>query len=220
MTTVAIIQARMTSARFPGKPMYMLAGRPMVSHVIDSARASCVDQTVVATSVGRGDDRLCDYLDCMGVPFFRGSLNHPLDRMYDCAYEHSADTVVRITGDCPLVDYRLITQCVQLFGDAGVDYLGVTNSPDGTDVEVFTYDALQQAFEKAPRHQREHTTTWIRKTMSCISTESDPAYADIHYSVDTPDQLALCERLIAACGERAPWQSHVTAYRNLHVHSP
>lgn len=218
MKTVAIIQARMTSARFPGKHMAPLAGRPMIAHVVDGATAEGVDQVVVATSVNRSDDPLCDYCHAQGITFFRGSLNHPLDRMYHCAYEHNADAIVRVTGDCPLVDHRRVTACVRNFqADSGLDYLGVSNSPDGTDVEVFTFDALKQAFEKAPPHQREHTTTWIRQHLVCSEHDADPAYADVHYSVDTYVQLEICEQLIARCGERARWQDHVAAYRDLHV---
>ncbi len=216
MKVVAIIQARMASSRFPGKHLAPLNGKPMICHVVDRVWAPGVDEVVVATTVDRSDNPLVEYLASQHINCFRGAADHPLERMHRCAKENAADVIVRVTGDCPLVDFRKIAELVYHFCDSDKwAYLGVTNSPDGNDVEVFSEHALVQGYLNSERGEIEHTTTWIRKHMLCQSTEGAPQYADVHYSVNTVDDLKTCELLIQRCGEGAKWTDYVDAYREL-----
>jgi spore coat polysaccharide biosynthesis protein SpsF len=214
VTTVAVIQARLQSSRFPGKHLAPLAGKPMILHVIRACqRAQRVDKVIVAMSDHMTCDPLYQYIkNHTQVGFYRGSLSNPLERTYEAARGAEATTVVRITADCPLVDYRLIDQVV---GFLDGNYNGLTNSPDGTDVEAFTFNVLEFAQMQATTAEREHTTTFIRKLAGSRSVESHPDYADVHYSVNTVEDLHLCERLYAMCGEGARWQDHVDAYRKI-----
>lgn len=229
MTTVAIIQARMSSSRFPGKHLAPLAGKPMIDHVVSAVERTGT-QFVIATSNDRSDDPLAAYCESRAWDCFRGSLNNPLERTHFAAERTNASVVTRLTGDCPLIDWRLINHLQGKFfdyvwtlrtvhkEDCGMtEYFGQTNSPDGTDVEVFTASALRRAHQSARKSECEHTTTWIRKNLKCESVESDPQYADVHYSVNTLDDLRLCERLLAECGEGAHWEEHVEAYRRIHA---
>lgn len=215
MNVVAIIQARMLSSRFPGKHLSPLHGKPMIRHVVSRCEVPGVNRVIVATSDDITDDPLNEYLISEGITVFRGSLSNPLSRMYCCAARHSADWILRVTGDCPLVDSRTIEEFVGKIDSQPVCYYGRRNSPDGNDVEIFDMAALRLAFHNAGLNKTEHTTTWIQENMECESVNADPAFADIHYSVNTIEDLRTCELLIARCGEGARWQDYCAAYREL-----
>jgi spore coat polysaccharide biosynthesis protein SpsF len=205
----------MASNRFPGKALAPLAGKPMIAHVIERVKYTGVDVIVVATSDQLADDSLANYLHGYeDVKVFRGSHGNPLERMYRAAYENGAEIALRITADCPLIDSRSIIFALGSFS-LELDYYGKTNSPDGDDVEVFSMRALRAAYMNASLGEVEHTTTWIRRNMKCDSTESDPEWADVHYSVNTLDDLKTCELLLKRCGEGARWQDYCAAYREL-----
>ena len=103
MNKIAIIQARMSSSRLPGKVMMSIAGRPMLEQVIARAiKARTIDAIVVATTTDPSDDVLENYCIARGVPCFRGSLQDVLDRFYRTAVQFNADVIVRLTADCPL----------------------------------------------------------------------------------------------------------------------
>ncbi len=213
MNVVAIVQARMASSRFPGKVLAPMAGVPMIVRVVN--RCGGRVKTVVATTTDVCDDALAGFLEGVDVKFYRGSSANPLERMYHAAQAHDADVIVRVTGDCPLVDSRTIETLVQDFRGADLDYLGRTNSPDGNDVQVFSFNALRESYFNASPKQVEHSLTWMRENMRCDSVEGDPRYADVRYSVDTVEDLKTCELLIAKAGEGARWQDYVDAYREL-----
>src|SRR6516165_2666209 len=112
MPTVAIIQARLGSSRLPGKVLADVAGRPMLARVVErTRRANRVDRVIVATSTSPGDDPLARF----------GDENDVLDRFYRAAREHGADTVVRITADCPLIDSAVIDRVVDEYRNQDVD---------------------------------------------------------------------------------------------------
>ncbi len=217
MKTVAIIQARMSSSRFPGKHLAPLAGKPMILHVIRAClKAHKIDHVVVAMSDQMSDDPLYQYVKHHApVSFYRGSLSNPLERTYEAARQLQAEVVVRITADCPLVDYRVIDRVVAALGDRDFRYFGVTNSPDGTDAEAFTFEALESAQNGASTAEREHTTTCIRKVNANAGDHDDQRFSDVHYSVNTVCDLQLCEAMLLMCGEGARWQDHVEAYRKI-----
>jgi spore coat polysaccharide biosynthesis protein SpsF len=190
----------------------------MILHAIRACnKAETVDKVVVATSDHPSDDPLYEYLRGVyteGCAWYRGSLTNVLERTYEAAKQEGASHVVRITADCPLVDYRNIDRIHDAYRQNGV-YYGFTNSPDGNDVEVFSMEVLGKALLYASTDEREHTTTFIRKQQFAKSNESDPKYSDVHYSVNTVEDLKLCEQILAITGEGARWQDHVEAYRKI-----
>ncbi len=237
MTTV-VIQARMNSSRFPGKVLAPLCGKPVIQHVIDPVRDHGDYKIVVATTGHPTDDALADYLEkreVVSVFRYKGSASNVLARFYHAA-KGGDGSIFRLTADCPLLDGRLLKQIMEKARGYGHDmgtriyrdgklsdtfpvYHGLTNSPDGTDVELFTLYALEQSFINAAPNQVEHVTTWMRANLNCESVESDPQYADVHYSVNTVDDLKKCEKLIEKCGEGARWQDYVAAHRELYAHA-
>ena len=158
MKIVAIVQARMGSTRLPNKVMKLIGGVPMIELLLRRlARAEKVDQIVVATSLDEQNQPLVEPVRRLGYACEQGSENDVLDRFLQAAKKHQADVLVRITGDCPLVDPTLVDDVIRCFSAAQVDYFSNTNPPtypDGLDIEVFTYKALEQAERETQEQDR------------------------------------------------------------------
>ena len=168
MKTVAIVQARMGSTRLPNKVMKPIGDVPMIELLLSRlSRAREVDQIVVATSVDEKNQPLADHIKKLGYLCVRGSENDVLDRYLDAARHAEADIVVRITGDCPLIDSKVVDDFVAQFKQQGLDYLSNTSPPtypDGLDIEVFTLAALERAGrESYEAVDREHVTPYLRR---------------------------------------------------------
>ncbi len=164
---VAIIQARMTSSRLPGKVLAELRGRPMIEQMIARVRrARTLDGLWVATTNKPTDDPLVALCGRLGVPTHRGDELDVLARFLGAARASDADIVIRLTADCPMSDPDLIDEIVGEYAKGDADYVSnvlVRTYPDGLDVEVFSRAALEEANEMAlePFH-REHVTPWLQ----------------------------------------------------------
>ena len=205
---VAIIQARMSSSRFPGKVLEPLLGMPLLVFMVKRVQqARCVDQVLVATSTDPSDDVLADTLQSHGVTCFRGSLNDVLGRFHDAAVHAGADHVVRLTGDCPLMDPDLVDRGLSLLASRDADYVSNVappSYPDGLDVECFTMTALHDAWRNAQLpSEREHVTVYLRAGHAHIRTTGWSGLCDLsglRWTVDHPDDLAHVKALIATTG--------------------
>ena len=169
MKTIAIVQARMGSTRLPNKVMKPIGGSPMIEVLLARlARAKEVNEIMVATSIDPRNRPLADYVNSLGYKCYRGSENDVLDRYIKAAKSSQADIVVRITGDCPLVDSALVDEVIRKFKDAQVDYFSNTfppTFPDGLDIEVFTLKALERAtLETKKAFDHEHVTPYLRES--------------------------------------------------------
>jgi len=164
MKVVAIIQARMSSSRLPGKVLMPLAGVPVLGHVVDRL-CSCkmVDEIVVATSLDASDDLISDYCRNAGINVFRGSLDDVLDRYYQAASEYQADPVVRITADCPAIDPVVVDAVIAGFLSGNFDLYSLGGEfPDGLDCSVFSFGAIERAWKEAKLNsEREHVGPYI-----------------------------------------------------------
>src|SRR5262249_16076590 len=162
-TVVAIVQARMGSMRFPDKVMRPIGSAPLIERLLERlSRSRRLNPIVLATSTDAGNAKLVKHVLLLGFPVFEGSEDDVLDRYYQAAKVYSSDVVVRITGDCPLVDPELVDHLIARFHNEQVDYASNTNPPtypDGLDLEVFTFAALERAWRESTRpHEREHVT--------------------------------------------------------------
>lgn len=167
--TIAIVQARMNSTRFPKKVMRKINGVPMIELLLKRlSLAKSIDKIILATSDNIVNEELVRFVTNLGYEVFAGSENDVLDRYYGAAAKYTPQTVIRITGDCPLMDPGLVDEIVNVFYESGVDYLSntiVPTYPDGLDIEVFTYDSLKTAAEKADLpYDREHVTPFLRNS--------------------------------------------------------
>jgi glutamate-1-semialdehyde 2,1-aminomutase len=168
MIVVAIAQARMGSSRLPGKVMRQIGGMPMIGLLLHRlSLATRVDKIVVTTSQNPNNAPLVEYVQGRGIACETGSEDDVLDRYVRAARSHKADVVVRITGDCPLVDAALVDEVIGRFEAAEVDYFSNTappTYPDGLDIEVFTMAALERAAGEATAvYDREHVTPYLKR---------------------------------------------------------
>lgn len=167
--TVAIIQARMGSTRLPGKVLKPIDGRPMLWHVVARTRAtSLVDEVVVATTTKNQDDQIVDYCTRNGVRYNRGSEIDVLNRYYETAKQFDADTIVRITSDCPLISPAIIDRLVRTFEEHSVAFVSNKDPfthPIGLQAEVMKMETLRRVEQEADRpDDREHVTRYIRRS--------------------------------------------------------
>lgn len=200
MTTICIVQARLTSTRLPGKAMLSLAGEPVIKHVLRRCRSiPGIDRVICAvpdSPMSKPIEREAKMLGC-GV--FRGSEDDVLGRYYLAARWAKADIVMRVTGDCPFIDPEVCDQVLALLGD----YEYASNIlprgyPDGLDCEVFTMDALAAAYAAADDpSDREHVTTWMRRNLPCVNLPGD-FDPEMRLTLDDlDDYISLSERFSA-----------------------
>ena len=198
---VALVQARMGSSRLPGKVMKSVANRPLIAHVLTRvALASRINQVVLATSDRSADDPLADFVQEAGFTVFRGSENDVLARYVAAMEAIWADTVIRITGDCPLADPALIDEAIMVYARAGVDYLSNVappTYPDGLDIEVFSANALRRAGREATsKFDREHATPYLRSgRFTTANMAADKDYSACRLTVDEVADLTVVRRI-------------------------
>lgn len=196
---LAILQARCSSRRLPNKVLKPLLGRPMVLREIERlSRSRHINQIILATSTDASDDGLYDAAYEDGVSVYRGNLDDVLERYYACAKEYGADHIVRVTGDCPLIDWRVSDDVIACHLTEKNDYTRTTERfPDGLDTEVMTFPALAQAHREAQlTSEREHVTLYFRKHPEHFRIgEVDCAedYGELRWTVDEPCDFAFVE---------------------------
>lgn len=203
MKTVAIIQARASSTRLPGKILMTLGGKPMLQNIVERCgRAGTVDEVVVATSDESSDDQTEEFLRSKGIPCFRGSLNNVLQRFYLCASAHQADIVIRFTADNALVAPDIIDEAVRVFKTSRIDYLYYKKSlPLGMCIEVFSFEALKKAYEAATDPEcLEHVTPFLRNNPRMFNAviyenEKDADYSHLRFTIDTPQDYEFVSRI-------------------------
>ncbi|MBO6899849.1 MAG: glycosyltransferase family protein [Rhizobiaceae bacterium] len=164
----AVLQARASSRRLPGKVLKPILGKPMLQHQIERIlRANLPEKLVLATSVNREDDAVANIGVACGIAVYRGSLDDVLDRFYRAAEAYKPTHVVRLTGDCPLTDPALIDAVTRFAVEGGYDYASNTirpSFPDGLDVEVAAFAALEAAWREATsKPDREHVMPFLHR---------------------------------------------------------
>ncbi|MFD1192564.1 cytidylyltransferase domain-containing protein [Phenylobacterium conjunctum] len=202
--TVAVLQARMSSSRLPGKVMRPILGQPMIALQIERVRRSRrLAEVVVATSIDPSDDPLADFLSSIGVRVVRGPLDDVLGRFIAVIDTLGlTGDLVRLTADCPLADPEVIDACIDLRKQGGFDYASngrLRTYPRGLDVEVFRIQALQQAAREtnAP-YDREHVTPWLYRPGSPFSQGELVQEIDespLRWTVDLPADFEFVRRV-------------------------
>ena len=203
---VAIVQARMGSTRLPGKILKSIQGMPMLWHIVSRLKSvDEIDEVVIATSDFPSDDQVYEMAKNYGIACFRGSETDVLNRFYSAAKMMDAQYVIRITGDCPLVDPLTISKLIQLYFNDQFDFCGVAcgagvakekninRFPDGLDAEIFSFKILSEVNNKANTIlQREHVTPFIwqnNKSYKQGSLYSDVDYSDLRLTVDNKEDF-------------------------------
>ena len=202
MKVVALVQARMGSTRLPNKVMKLIGGAPMIELLLSRlSQAKEVDEIVVATSVDACNQPLVEHVRKLGYACEQGSENDVLDRYVQAARAHQADVVVRITGDCPLVDPGLVDEVMRRFKAAGVDYFSNINPPtypDGLDIEVCTFKALEQASRETSKpFDREHVTPYLRESgrFRTAAVQHNQDLSGLRWTVDELADFSVIEKV-------------------------
>ncbi len=205
MRILAIIQARMASTRLPGKVLVDIAGQPLLARVVQRVlTVPEIDEIVIATTDTDNDDELAFWIKKnTELACYRGSEMDVLDRFYQCSKIFQSDLIVRITADDPLKDPGIITKAIKYFNSIkDLDYCSNTiypTYPEGLDVEVFRYSALEKAWNESNLlSEREHVTPYIWKNKERFNTynfEYERDLSDWRWTVDKPDDLAFMNRV-------------------------
>ena len=165
---LAIVQARCSSKRFPNKILKIVHGKPLIHHVIlKLLKSKKISKIIVATSNHKSDEKLAKYLKKIKVQFFRGSLQNVAKRILDLALLKKKNFFIRISGDSPLIDYKLVDQAISIF-NKNKKYDLVTNIfprsfPKGQSVEIVRTDILKKNIHKMSKLEKEHVTKYFYK---------------------------------------------------------
>lgn len=195
----AFVQARFSASRLPGKVLKTILGRPMLELQLERIRASrMIDRIVVVTSVRPEDDKIVDLCRRIGIDVFRGSLENVLDRFYQAAVAIKPDHIVRLTGDCPMIDMGVVDDMIRLYLEQRADYgtnCAPPTYPDGLDAEVFSFQALHEAHQEAvlPSHL-EHVTLFIESQparFKIVSLSHSEDLSKLRWTVDEPEDFAF-----------------------------
>jgi len=203
----AIVQARMGSTRLPGKVLKEIDGHALLYYLIEQLkRSKKLDSVVIATTVDPRDDQIVDFCKKHSIAYIRGSITDVLGRYHEAAKQAGSDVIVRITGDCPLIDPELVDAMIARFlEEENCDYLSNTverTYPRGFDIEVFSFDALVAAVKYATApEEREHVTPYLYRHPDRCRIASYTAGNDqskIRLTVDTIEDFRLIELIIKA----------------------
>lgn len=200
---LAVLQARVSSSRLPGKVLRPILGTPLILLQIERiCRSREIDHLVLATSIDSSDDRIEQLCIEHGIDCFRGSLEDVLDRYYQAAVKFPAAHVVRLTGDCPLADPAVIDKVIRYHVDGGYDYTSNAlepTFPDGLEVEIMRLEVLKTAWAEARlASQREHVTLFIYNQpnlfkIGVVKNDTDLSY--LRWTVDEPLDFALVKAI-------------------------
>ncbi|MGI2296570.1 cytidylyltransferase domain-containing protein [Paenibacillus sp. GXUN7292] len=206
MNTVAIVQARMTSSRLPGKVLKEVMGKPLIEYLIERLRrVKHLSNIVIATTVNDSDQSIVELCDKLGVDCFRGSEEDVLSRYYKAALHYRAEHIVRITSDCPVIDPEVVDQVISYYFGQKSDYTSnglVRSFPRGLDTEVFSFKVLEEAHQEAKESfEREHVTPFLYNNRDRFSTHNYSYKYDCSYhrwTVDTQEDFILIQKIIEA----------------------
>lgn len=203
MYVVCVIQARVGSTRLPGKVLKVVKGKPLIEYVIDRiAKSKYIDKIVLVTGRGEENYPLEGIAKHKGISFYAGSEDDVLDRYYQAAKNLGAKAIVRITGDCPLIDYQVSDKVIKHYLENTFDYVSnflPRSYPKGLDTEIFSFKVLAKSWKLAKTpYEREHVTPFIR--YSGLFTIGNVAYKEdlqkTRWTVDTPEDFIRVSKII------------------------
>lgn len=203
MRIVAIVQARMGSTRLPGKTLANIVGKPMLAHVVERLRGARLLQGIVIATTAKGaDDAIVKLAEKLMAYVFRGSEDDVLDRYYQAFRKHPADVVVRVSSDCPLADPHVVDRVVSHYLRGNYDYVSNVlkrTYPDGLDVEVFSFKALEKAWQEAKwTSEREHVTSYIWNNpdkFRLANVENEVDLSHFRWTVDGKEDLEFVRQV-------------------------
>lgn len=202
---VAIVEARMTSSRLPGKHLLKANGKPMIQHLIERLQSiSIIEEIVVATTMNDADDILVEYVRGIGASVYRGSEYDVMGRVLEAGELFNADVICEVTGDCPVIDPQLIEHLIRTFLVNDVEYAsnGRHGLPDGMGAQVFMWEALRKSAEmtQEPLH-REHVTLHMKQNPDLfralyLVAPKQISWPELGLTLDEFDDYLLLKKII------------------------
>jgi len=200
-----IIQARMGSRRLSGKVLMNITNQETIlQHVIKQLRfCKTVDKIIVATTLNQEDDKICDVCSELSIECFRGNEENVLDRYYQCAKKFSLSNIIRIPADKPLIDPKIVDNIANTFNSGSYDY--VTNFfpstvPQGTEVEIISFNALEKAWKHAVLpSDKEHVTKYVythENEFKIFNVRNEKDFSKFRWAVDEIEDLNLVKEII------------------------
>jgi len=200
---LAIVQARVGSTRLPGKVLKEIHGKTLIEILFSRLnRSQRIDKVILATSTNQENDPLVNIVENLQIDIFRGSEHDVLGRLFYAAQKYQAIDVVRITGDCPIIDPSLVDKVIEHYLETHVDYASNNQPPtypDGLDTEVFSFAALKAAHEQSSTaYDREHVTPYIRRDgkFRRINYSNDVDLSAGRWTVDDPEDFEVIKNIV------------------------
>lgn len=222
MRIIAVTQARYGSTRLPAKVLKRVGEETLLDiHIDRILKSNRLDELIVATTMEEGAEKIIEIANKHRVFTYQGSVNDVLERFYFCLKEENPDYVVRLTSDCPLIDPEVIDKVIDVCIDSGCDYVSNTmipTFPDGVDVEVFKFSALEKAYNEAVlKSDREHVTPYIWRNSSVKggilftsdSVVNNENFSSYRITVDTLEDFEVVKLLIEALGKNQSWKEYI-----------
>ncbi len=203
--TLAVLQARTSSTRLPGKVMKEINGKPMIYwQILRILKSTTIDELIVATSSEESDDILVDFLSKMNIAFYRGSLSNVLSRYEEIAAKLRPEIIVRLTADCPLVMPIVLDVVVTEFINSQADYASNTlirTFADGLDIEVFSHQTLAKlGGYSLSDSEKEHVTLGIYSRpndFALLNVRNDCEEGHLRWTVDNQADFEMVQRVYA-----------------------
>jgi len=201
--TIVIIQARMGSTRLPNKVMKDLCGKPVLWHVVNRLKHSkYISDIVIATTALPEDDAIQKFCEENNLKYYRGSSENVLSRYYEAAGKYEAETVIRITSDCPVIDPVLLDEMIVDFNNSNADYMSnslLRTFPRGLDAEIFSFKVLEKTYKEASKqYELEHVTPYIYQHPELFSLKNFANVTDYSYhrwTLDTEEDYKLLQEI-------------------------
>lgn len=211
MKIVSTIEARMTSSRLPGKPLFKANNISMLAHLVRRLKSiEIIDEIVLATTINKEDQPLVDEANKLGIKSYRGDEHNVMKRVIDAAESANADIIVEITGDCPIIDPKIIRQSIEIFINGKYDYVsnGAQRSfPDGMDTQVFLLETLKKSYTMTNSLlDYEHVTLHIRNNPDIFShfdmiAPVELFWPELGLTLDEEDDYILIKNIIEHFGD-------------------
>ena len=222
---IIITQARLGSKRLPNKILLKIEDETILSiHLSRLKKSKFSNKIILATTFEKNINRVLKIAKEKGIEFFQGSAENVLDRFYNAAKIYSPNYVVRVTSDCPLIDPILVDELIEFTCSGNWDYASNTlieNFPDGQDIEVFKFEALEFAYRNAKLNsEKEHVTPYIVKNSTykggklfksmCFKENLD--YGNVRMTLDTKEDYNSILKLIRKHGKQSGWEDYANYY--------
>ena len=198
---LVIIQARTSSRRFKNKILYTFYDKPLIQHVIEKIKKSKKVEVIVSTSINKEDDKLIKFLEKKKINYFRGPLNNVAKRLYETATKKKKSFFLRISGDSPLIDFRIINKIIRVF-EKNKNFDLISNIfprsfPSGQSVEIIKTNTLGKNLQFFSKLDKEHVTRYFYRNSSKFKIKNilNKKKDDKKLSIDTMKELKLILKL-------------------------